>query len=86
VFHGGIDLQQALVGTKEQTIAETQRRIADYALGGGYIVGPSNHFTSDVPVENFMALYATATEFGTYPICSEREKHGLAVTTREDAK
>jgi hypothetical protein len=32
------------------------------------IVGPSNHFTSDVPVENFFVLYRTAWEFGTYPL------------------
>jgi uroporphyrinogen decarboxylase len=68
VFHGGIDLQQALVGEREQTVEETVRRIADYAPGGGYIVSPSNHFTSDVPVENFFALYRTAGEFGRYPI------------------
>lgn len=63
VFHGGIDLQQALVGTKEQTIAETLRRLRDYAPGGGYICSPSNHFTSDVPVENFFALYETARDW-----------------------
>ena len=68
IFHGGIDLQQALVGTREQTVEETRRRIADYAPGGGYIVSPSNHFTSDVPVQNFFALYETAAEFGRYPI------------------
>ena len=62
-----IDLQQALTGTPAETIGEVKRRIADYAPGGGYIAGPSNHFTSDVPVENFFALYRTAREFGTYP-------------------
>jgi uroporphyrinogen decarboxylase len=68
VFHGGIDLQRALTGTLAEAIRETKSRIADYAPGGGYIAGPSNHFTSDVPVENFFALYQTAREFGTYPL------------------
>jgi uroporphyrinogen decarboxylase len=68
VFHGGIDLQQALTGTLEETIRETKQRIADYAPGGGYIASPSNHFTSDVPVANFLALYQTAREYGTYPV------------------
>ncbi len=68
VFHGGIDLQQALTGTLAGTIRETKRRIADYAPGGGYVAGPSNHFTSDVPVENFLALYRTAREYGRYPL------------------
>jgi uroporphyrinogen decarboxylase len=63
VFHGGIDLQQAMVGTKEQIVAETLTRLRDYAPGGGYICAPSNHFTSDVPVENFFALYETAKSF-----------------------
>jgi len=67
VFHGGIDMQQAMVGTKRQVIEETKRRISDYAPGGGYIAAPSNHFTSDVPVENFIAFYETAREFGKYP-------------------
>ena len=60
VFHGGIDMQQALVGTKKQTVEETLKRLRDYAPGGGYVCAPSNHFTSDVPVENFFALYETA--------------------------
>ncbi len=71
VFHGGIDLQQALTGTKEKTISETKQRIAAFAPGGGYIVCPSNHFTSDVPVENFFAMYATALECGKYPLQEE---------------
>jgi len=68
LFHGGIDLQQALTGSKAQTIEETKRRIADYGPGGGYIFAPSNHFTSDVPVENFFAMYETALQCGTYPL------------------
>ena len=36
VFHGGIDLQRALVGTREQAIEETNRRIADYASDAGW--------------------------------------------------
>lgn len=68
VFHGGIDLQRAMVGTRGQVVAETRRRLRDYAPGGGYIAAPSNHFTGDVPVENFFALYETARDAGRYPI------------------
>jgi uroporphyrinogen decarboxylase len=63
VFHGGIDLQQAMVGTREQIVAETLTRLRDYAPGGGYVCAPSNHFTSDVPVENFFAMYETARDW-----------------------
>ncbi len=68
VFHGGIDMQQALVGRREQTMEETRCRIADYAPGGGYIIGPSNHFTSDVPVENFFALYTQHGHKSRFPV------------------
>ena len=68
VFRGGVDMQEAMVGTRERVIAETMKRIAAFAPGGGYIAGPSNHFTSDVPAENFIAMYETAMEWGVYPI------------------
>lgn len=68
VFHGGVDLQQALVGTRAQTVADTRRCVEAFAPGGGYIAGPSNHFTSDVPVENFFAMYETFAACGRYPI------------------
>jgi uroporphyrinogen decarboxylase len=68
VFHGGIDIQGALCGTLDEAVAETRRRIADYAPGGGYICAPSNHFLDDIPVENFLAMYETAREFGQYPL------------------
>ena len=67
VFHGGVDMQEAMVGTKEEVIEETERRIEAFAPGGGYIAGPSNHFTSDVPVRNFFAMYETFLKQGKYP-------------------
>ena len=67
-FRGGIDMQKAMVGTREQVIEETKKRLEAFGPGGGYIAGPSNHFTSDVPVENFFAMYETALEIGAYPI------------------
>ena len=68
VFHGGIDIQRALCGSVEDTITETKKRIYDFGGGGGYILGPANHFQSDVTVENFFAMYETAKEYGTYPL------------------
>ena len=66
VFHGGVDMQRAMVGSTAQVIEETKRRIEAFSPEGGYIAGPSNHFTSDVPVENFMTMYETFANFGTY--------------------
>ena len=68
IFRGAIDLQEAMVGTRKQVVDETKQRIAALAPGGGYIAGPSNHLTSDVPAENFCAMYETFMEFGTYPV------------------
>ena len=68
VFRGAIDLQKAMVGDRGQVVDETKRRIAALAPGGGYIAGPSNHLTSDVPVENFFAMYETFVKYGKYPI------------------
>ena len=73
VFHGGIDIQKALCGSIKDTIIESKKRIADFAPGGGYIFGPSNHFQIDVPVENFLAMYKTAMDFGKYPINSDND-------------
>lgn len=68
IFHGGVDLQQALAGTVEDTIADTKKRIRALAPGGGYICAPANHFQPDVSIDNFFAMYRTAVEYGKYPL------------------
>jgi len=67
-FLGGIDISHAMLSSHEEVIAETKRRIAQLAPGGGYILAPSNHLQADVPVENVLALFETAHEFGKYPL------------------
>jgi uroporphyrinogen decarboxylase len=67
-FLGGIDISRAMPGTPEEVIAETKLRISQLALGGGYILAPSNHLQADVAPENIVALFETAREFGRYPI------------------
>ena len=44
------------------------QRIEAFAPDGGYISAPSNHLTSDVPVENFFAMYETFARYDEYPI------------------
>lgn len=68
IFHGGGDMQKALSGTVEDAKNEARQKLKYFAPGGGYILGPSNHFQVDVPVENFLAFYKTGLEFGKYPI------------------
>lgn len=67
-FHGGIDIQYALPGTPDQLEEEVKKRIEAFAPGGGYILSPTNHVQSDVPVENFFLLYELAHKYGRYPI------------------
>ena len=67
-FLGGIDISHAMPGNCEDVIAETKRRIAQLAPGGGYILAPSNHLQADVPAENVVTLFETAHQFGQYPI------------------
>jgi uroporphyrinogen decarboxylase len=67
-FLGGIDISHAMPGSHEDVIAETKRRIAQLAPGGGYILAPSNHLQVDVRAENVVTLFETAHKFGQYPI------------------
>ena len=67
-FHGAVDIQKALYGSREDVREETQRRIRALGRGGGYILSPANHVQRDVPPENVIELYRAAREFGVYPL------------------
>ena len=67
-FLGGINISHAMPGSRGDVTAETKRRIAQLAPGGGYILAPSNHLQADVPAENVVTLFETARQFGKYPI------------------
>lgn len=67
-FLGGIDISHAMPGSRDDVIAEVRQRIGQLAPGGGYILAPSNHLQTDVPVENVVTLYDSARQYGTYPI------------------
>jgi uroporphyrinogen decarboxylase len=68
VFHGAVDIQKALYGSREDVREETKRRIQALGRGGGYILSPANHIQRDVPPENVIELYRSAREFGVYPL------------------
>ena len=67
-FLGAIDIVQALPSTVENVVREVKTRLRQLAPGGGYILAPANHVQADVPVENLVALYQAARDFGSYPI------------------
>ena len=68
-FHGGIDVQQVLPNaTPEEVRQEVARRIYDLGRGGGYILAPCHNINVDIPVENTLALFDAAGEYGHYPL------------------
>lgn len=67
-FHGAIDHQQILPsGNVEEVRSEVRRVIDILAPGGGYCLAPSHDLMLDeFPVENVVAMYDEAFEYGTY--------------------
>lgn len=68
-FWGTIDNQETMpFGTVEDVINETKLRLRTVAPGGGLILGPAHNVQLQVPIENIMAFYNTAKQYGKYPI------------------
>ena len=64
---GGVDTQHVLpFGTPAEVREEVKRRIGDFAPGGGFVFASVHNVQSDVPPENFMAMWETMREFGVY--------------------
>jgi uroporphyrinogen decarboxylase len=67
-FHGGVDNQQTLpFGTPEDVRAEVARLVSTLASDGtGYILAPCHNLQANTPVENIVAMYESAHEYGTF--------------------
>ena len=65
-FHGGIDNQQTLpFGSAADVRAEVRRCIDVLAADGtGYVVAPCHNIQANTPVENILAMYDEAHEYG----------------------
>ena len=64
---GGVDTQSVLPrGTPRQVREEVKRRIDDFAPGGGFVFAAVHNVQSDVPPENYMAMWEALQEFGVY--------------------
>ena len=62
-FHGGLDTQHILpFGSVEEVRAEAKMLIETFGRGGGYILGPSQEFLPDIPLENIIAMYEVGRE------------------------
>ena len=60
-FHGGIDMQDLLPNATPAQVEAEVRRYCDVFARGGYILGPAHLFQPDVPPENILAVYRSAT-------------------------
>lgn len=68
-FMGAIDTQRVLpFGAPEDVKREVERRIADLAPGGGFILAPVHNVQADVSPENLATMYRHGRAVGTYPI------------------
>ncbi len=64
---GGVDTQLILPkGTVQQVKDETKRRIDDLRKDGGFIFNPVHNVQSDVPPENYYAMWETLQKHGGY--------------------
>lgn len=64
---GGVDTQRILPYGKPQEVRdEVKRRIEDLTPGGGFVFAAVHNVQSDVPAENFMAMWETLQEYGLY--------------------
>lgn len=63
IFHGGVDNQYTLpFGTEEEVRQEVLDNLHLLGQDGGYILAPCHNIQPNTPVENILAMYATAYE------------------------
>ncbi len=76
-FHGAIDVQQVLPNlTPAEIRQEVAKRIHDLGPGGGYILAPCHNINIDIPVENVIAMFEAAQEFGDWGLGIRRLEIG----------
>ena len=66
-FHGCISTAGPLAyGTVEDVITNVRETLEIMMPGGGYILSPTHQIQDNSPVENVVAMYSAAHEFGRY--------------------
>jgi uroporphyrinogen decarboxylase len=66
-FHSAVDNQQTLpFGTPDDVRAEVKYLVETLGCDGtGFIIGPCHNLQAVSPVENILAMYEAAREYGT---------------------
>ena len=66
---GTVDIQEVLpFGTPEDVAQEVKLRVRTAGQGGGLILSPAHNIQPEVPLENILAFYSAAKQYGRYPI------------------
>lgn len=66
---GTVDIQEVLpFGTIQDVAQEVKLRLRTAGPGGGLIIAPAHNIQSEVPLENILAFYSAAKQYGCYPI------------------
>jgi uroporphyrinogen decarboxylase len=66
-FAGSIDAMRTLItAAREEIEAEVRDRIDVLGRGGGFILGPSQGFLPEIPIENIALLYKSGYKYGFY--------------------
>ena len=67
IWGAGVDTEHVLPhGTPAEVRDDVRRRIEELAPGGGFVFAAAHNVAADVPPENFMAMWETLQELGTY--------------------
>ena len=65
---GGVDTQSVLpFGTPDEVREDVRRSIEAFAPAGGFVFNTIHNVQAGIPVENLIALYEAARDFGGYP-------------------
>lgn len=66
-IHGGLDIRGALSkSTPDEIRAEVKRKMEVLKPGGGFIFNTAHTVQMDTPLENVVAAYSAALEYGWY--------------------
>ena len=66
---GGVETQSVLpFGTEADVRRQVWERISIFGPGGGFVFAPTQDIQADVPLENLIAMYEAAREYGVYPL------------------
>ena len=71
---GGVDTQHILpYGTIEEVRIQVREKARIFSKGGGFVFTPVHCIQAKVPVENIIAAFDAALEFGKYPVAVDSE-------------